>query len=443
MAFKIEAFQNRHLAPGTARVDAILSVTADPSLKASGELVVGFIVDKSGSMANGRIEAVQGAVAKAISMLADGTWFFVVAFDGNAYVILRETQASADAKRWAAGQIAQLAASGGTAMSTGLRAARTIFERAPNAIRRAIFLTDGKNEGEKMQAVADELKRCEGVFECDCWGVGTDWQVGEVQAISGALLGKASLVPSPDGVEAAFRAAIAAASGKALKDVRLRLWTPQGATLAFVKQVNPTIEDVTAKARQVSPQVHEYMTGSWSGGEARDFHVTIDVRPGKVGDEMLACRPSIVYLQATPGAVDPAGAAPRTAGGWAEVEDKAPEARVFATWTGDEALSSRLDHHVAHYTGQDELAAAIQQGLEARERGMEAQATQLLGRAVKIAHSSANAEMTQRLTKVVDVIDAGAGTVRLKKDVKKAATMDLQLESRTTKRVAKRSPGGT
>jgi hypothetical protein len=49
-------------------------------------------------------------------------------------------------------------------MSTGLRVARGIFERAPNAIRQAIFLTDGKNEGEKPQAVLDELKRCEGMF---------------------------------------------------------------------------------------------------------------------------------------------------------------------------------------------------------------------------------------------------------------------------------------
>ncbi len=36
------------------------------------------------------------------------------------------------------------------------------------------------------------------------------------------------------------------------------------------------------------------------------------------------------------------------------------------------------------------------------------------------------------------MIDASSGTVRLKKDVKKAETMDLQLESRTTKRVQKR-----
>lgn len=425
MGFKIEAFQNRYLAPGSNRVDAIVSVTADPNLQAARELVVGFIVDKSGSMAGGRIEAVHGAVSKAISMLADGTWFFVVAFDGNAYVVVRETQANPDSKRWAAGAIAQVQAAGGTAMSTGLRAARSVFERAPNAIRQAVFLTDGKNEGEKPQAVLEELSRCEGVFECDCWGVGTDWQVGEVQTIAQHLLGKASLIPSPEGVEAAFRGAIEKASGKALKDVRFRLWTPQGASIAFVKQVNPTIEDLTGKARQVNPQIREYMTGSWGGGETRDFHVVVDVKAGKVGEEMLAARPSMAYQESGPG-------------GWVEKEEKAPEARIFATWTADETLSSRLDHTVAHYTGQDELAEAIQKGLELREQGHEAQATQLLGRAVKIAHTSHNVEMTQRLAKVVEVVDAGSGTVRLKKDVKKAATMDLQLESRTTKRVAKR-----
>jgi hypothetical protein len=425
MGFKIEAFQNRYLAPGSARVDAIVSVTADPNIKAAGELVVGFIIDKSGSMAGGRIEGVHHAVSRAISMLEDRTWFFVVAFDGNSYTIVRETQASAESKAWAARQVLQIQAAGGTAMSTGLRAARQIFERAPNAIRRAVFLTDGKNEGEKPEAVREELARCDGKFECDCWGVGTDWQVGEVQIIAQALLGKASIIPSPEGVEAAFREAMAKASGKALKDVRLRLWTPQGASIGFVKQVNPTIEELTAKARAVSPQVREYMTGSWAGGEARDFHVTVDVKSGKVGEEMLACRPSVAYLESQSGA-------------WVEKEDKAAEARILATWSADDALTSRLDHHVAHYTGQDELAAAIQEGLSLREQGQEVKATQLLGRAVKIAHASANADMTQRLAKVVDVIDASSGTVRLKKDVKKAETMDLQLESRTTKRVQKR-----
>lgn len=128
-------------------------------------------------------------------------------------------------------------------------------------------------------------------------------------------------------------------------------------------------------------------------------------------------------------------------GGWTELEDKAPQGRLFATWTNDASLSSRIDKHVAHYTGQNDLAKAIVDGLDLRERGDEAGATQLLGRAVKIAHESRNAEMTQRLQKVVDVMDAATGTVKLKREVKKAAAMDLQLESRTTKRIARGAPG--
>jgi hypothetical protein len=429
MAFKLEAFQNKYLPPGKGRVDAILTVTADDTVQAgqAGPLVVGFIVDKSGSMAGERIEAVRRAVSTAISILPESAWFFVVAFDSSAQVVVGEGQASPQNRSAAASAIQRLIAGGGTAMSTGLAAARAIFERAPNAIRQAVFLTDGKNESEGAGNVSAQLQACDGVFQCDCWGVGTDWRVGEVQQIAEELLGKASLVPDAAGIESAFRAAIEKASSKSLKDVRLRLWTPQGASIAFVKQANPTLEDLTPKARVVTAQVREYMTGAWGPGESRDFHVGIDVKPGGINEEMLASRPSLVWLESSSGA-------------WVEQEEKPAAARVFATWTADDVLSSRIDKHVAHYTGQGELAAAIQQGLDLREQGNDAGATQLLGRAVKIAHESGNADMTQRLAKVVEVVDVSTGTVRLKRDASKAATMDLQLESRTTKRMAKKAP---
>jgi hypothetical protein len=433
MSFKVEAFQNRHLAPGATRVDAILSVTSDADLKATGELVVGFILDKSGSMSGARMESVTRAVVRAIELLDERARFFVVAFDGNAYVVSREARATPEAKRHAAEVVTQLKAQGGTAMSTGLRAARTLFERIPDAIRRAVFLTDGKNEGEKAQPVAEELARCAGVFECDCWGVGTDWQVGEVQQIAAALLGKASLIPEPAGVDAAFRAAIERAKGMALKDVRLRLWTPQGATVRFVKQVNPTLDELTDRASAVSPQVRDYLTGSWAAGEARDFHLSLDVPPGALNEELLAVRPSLVYFEAARGARE----------GWIEREEKPAAGRVFARWTDETTLLSLGSSQVMHYVGQAELARSIHEGLLQQERGDEAGAAQSLGRAVRLAQSSHNSAMTQRLARVVDVVDAGRGTVRLKRDVKKAATMELELESRTTSRALRRPEGGS
>ena len=38
---------------------------------------------------------------------------------------------------------------------------------------------------------------------------------------------------------------------------------------------------------------------------------------------------------------------------------------IRAVWTDDEALSTKINPRVAHYTGQAELAEAIQEGLEA------------------------------------------------------------------------------
>ena len=427
MPFKVEAFQNRFMSPGQTRVDAILQVTAGPGTASKGgPLVLGFIVDKSGSMSGGRIDSVKRAVWQAISMLDARSWFFVVAFDSTAQLVVRGVQATDENKRSAGQALGAVQAGGGTAMSTGLEVARQIFVGAPDAIRQAVFLTDGKNESEHAGAVRAELTRCEGIFQCDCWGVGTDWKVGEVQEISRSLMGKASLIPEPAGIEAAFRGAMEKASAKSVKDVRLRLWAPLGAEVIFVKQVNPTIDDLTDRAKIISPQVKEYNTGAWASGESRDFQVAVKVKPGNVNDEMLAARPSIVFLEAGPS-------------GWVEQEAKLPEARLFANWTQDDALSSRIDNHVAHYSGQDELAHAIEAGLDAREHGQEAAATQFLGKAVKLAHASNNAEMTQRLAKVVDVVDASNGTVRLRKDVQKAAAMDLQLESRTTMRLRRAS----
>jgi hypothetical protein len=314
-----------------------------------------------------------------------------------------------------------LYASGGTAFSSGLDVARGLFQQYPDAIRRAIFLTDGVNESERPGRFEPILRTYVGTFECDCWGLGTKWRVGEVQEVAHALNGKASLIPGPDEIEATFSNAIQKAASKAVADVRLRLWTPQTSQITLVKQMNPTIEDLTSAGSRPSPQVLELGIGSWAPGEARDYQVDLQVTSGSLGDELLALRSSVVSHQDRQ-----------------EQEIKPPSGSVVVTWTTDEALSSRINPRVAHYTGQEELAQAIQSGLQARERGDDEAATHLLGRAVKLAAQSGNEEMTARLQKVVDIEDAASGTVRLKRGVAASATMDLELESTTTKRAARR-----
>jgi Mg-chelatase subunit ChlD len=218
-----------------------LALTQDDSLPRVGvagshERVLGFIADCSGSMEGlGRIEAVRNALGAAINALEPDTTFFIVGFDFDARVVFAPAKATATNKQLAHNRVAALQAGGGTAMSTGLEMALWFFRGFPKGINRALFLTDGKNESEKIDLVKRALADCGGVFECDCWGLGTDWHVGEVQEIARALNGHASLLPDRNSVDAAFRAFVDTAQSKALRDVRLRLWTPQGAELSQVR----------------------------------------------------------------------------------------------------------------------------------------------------------------------------------------------------------------
>ena len=106
-----------------------------------------------------------------------------------------------------------------------------------------------------------------------------------------------------------------------------------------------------------------------------------------------------------------------------------------ATWSDDSTLTTRINPAVAHYTGQAELADAIQEGLAAKAAGDDATATLKLGRAAKLAAETGNEEATNKLKRVVDIDDADTGTVRLKRDVSKLDEMALDTSSTKTTRV--------
>ena len=55
----------------------------------------------------------------------------------------------------------------------------------------------------------------------------------------------------------------------------------------------------------------------------------------------------------------------------------------------------------------------------------------MLGEAAKLAKESGNEATTRLLAKVVDVVDADAGTVRLRREV--AKTDEMALDARSTK----------
>ena len=247
--------------------------------------------------------------------------------------------------------------------------------------------------------------------------MGVDWEVDELRGIATALLGTVDIVADPGELAADFEAMIASSQSRSLPSVSLRLWSPEGAVLESLRQVAPEVVDLTATGTP-APGASSPGTSCWAAGpRASPGTTTCGSRcgPGGVGDEMLAGRVSLVLADGT----------------------VATQALVKATWTDDPELSTRMDRHVAHYTGQEELADAIQAGVAAAKAGDDKTATVKLGRAVQIAAESGHDDTMRLLQEVVEVDDAESGTVRLKAGADQAAEMTLDTRSTRTVRLSK------
>jgi hypothetical protein len=415
-SFAVEVDQNVHLPAGATEVDAVVTVTATGGPTAApGDALEVLVVDTSGSMHGEKMRSARQATSAALAELRDGVSFAVISGVGMAVQVYPRDggTAVADARTRAEAnsEVANLRAGGGTAIGSWLSAVGRLADAHPGGLRHALLLTDGQN-GEREPVFAAALDGVRGLFTCDCRGVGTDWRVEELRTIAAALLGTVDIVADPADLAADFRAITAAAMGKNTADVALRLWTPRGASVRFVKQVAPTVADLTGRRTESGPQRGDYPLGSW-GAESRDYHVGVAVNAGGVGEEMLAGRIQLVRARST---------------------EVLGQGLVRAVWTDDTSLSSRISQGVAHYTGQAELADAIQEGLAARKAGDEPTATARLGRAVALAHESGNENTARLLSKVVDVLDAPSGTVRLRKKVDDVDEMTLDTRSTRTAR---------
>jgi hypothetical protein len=412
-AITVDVDQNPYLAPGAARVDAVVTVTATGAGAPADALEI-ILVDVSGSMSGDKIRSARQATAAAIAELRDGVAFAVIAGDHRVRPVYPPTgtaRADGRTRAEATARVEELRADGGTAIGTWLSAARDLAAQHPDAVRHAILLTDGQN-GEDAVTFDRAVRGCVGAFTCDCRGVGTDWRVDELRKVSSALLGTVDIVARPDDLAADFRAMTGAAMAKNVPELWLRLWTPQGATVRFLKQVAPTIEDLTDAAVDAGRQRSAYLLGAW-GAESRDYHLCVAVAPANA--RVRAARVELV-----------------------QGDDVLAQAIVTAEWTDDVSRSSAIDPKVAHYTGQVELAGAIADGLAAREAGDVARAEERLGEAVRLAAESGHDDTAQLLAGVVEVLDAKTGTVRLRADADKAGTMALDARGTRTLRVGAR-----
>jgi hypothetical protein len=421
--FTSAVYQNEFLPDGGTDVNAIVTISCTGAGAAgrtgsgdAGEIVV---VDTSGSMGVANMNAAKQAAMVALDNILDGTYFAVVAGNHKAYLAYPMVQTGAgmvrmDARTRAEARraISFFRAEGGTAMGTWLNLCKALFASIGNlAQKHVILLTDGENHNETAAQLDAAIAHCAGDFQVDARGVGVDWKVAEIRKIAQALLGTVDIIGDPGQMGAVFAELMRSSMARGVANAELRVWIPQGAQVLFIRQVSPTVEDLTHRGTPVNQLTMSYPTGAWAD-EERDYHIAIRLAAKSVGQEQLAARVQL--------AVGP---------------ELLTQGLVKAKWSSDTNLTAQINPEVAHYTGQAELAQVIQEGLAAKAVGDEATATTKLGRAVQLATESGNAEATAKLRKVVEIADARTGTVRLKKAVDKVDEMALDTASTKTTRI--------
>ena len=426
--FQINAFHNEFLPRGARTVHALVTVTASGTGSVDAPAGAGagaderselLIVDTSGSMNGKKLRSVKEATAAAIDCIPDGVRFGIITGNHRAEVAYPPTSplatSSPESRNAAKQAVTKFEAGGGTAIGSWIWLVPRVLSDA-TGIRHAILLTDGKNESEDPAVFEECLRGAEGVFQCDCRGVGADWDVKELQQVATTLLGDLDIVAQPSGLAEDFTNMMRQSLRKQVAEVALRVWTPQGAAVVALKQTEPPL-DLSGGRVDAGPLAGDYATGSW-GDEERDFYLSVALPAGEVDDEMLAARVTLMV------GGEPAG-----------------QSLVPVIWTDDAAKSTQMNKKVADAMGQRDLADAIQEGIDAHRDGDVSTATDRFGKAVRMANESGNDAVIERISKLVEIEDPITGRVRPKAKVEDVDLLTLETRStRTSRNSAPKGP---
>ncbi|MEV4313574.1 caspase family protein [Actinocrispum sp. NPDC049592] len=312
-AVDVEVSQNKYQGPNDTDVHAIVTVTANEVTAPVMRAIV-FLIGVSDP------EVPAPAIAETINALPDGTWFALV--EGGRYTrmlyptTITLAQAGPGTKAAATAALGGLQPTASPAFGRWLRRADQLFTGRDLNIRHAVLITDTAGSGETPAELAHALERHTGRFTCDTRGIGTDWQVAELRSIAEALSGTVDIVPAPDGLTNALNDIVAESLGQTVSGPVLQVQTTGDASVLFVKQIAPTIVDLTARGHEAAPQVTEYPCGVWRAG-TRDFHVALRTPPQPENRQL-----DIAYVRIV--AMPPAGAGETLASG-----------QIHAIWTAD------------------------------------------------------------------------------------------------------------
>lgn len=410
--FTVTVDQNPYLTEGATRVDAIIGIEASgaPPRQRGGPVQAAevVIIDRSGSMYGEKLVAAKNAARAALDALRDGTYFAVIVGDGEAQLAYppqrKLVRIDAGTREQAKEALRGVTAGGGTDFEPWLLLADQLLSDHPGAIRHAILLTDGHG------SIGRALQVCAGHFTCDARGIGGDWNRHTLAEIASALLGTWDIIREPKDMVADFRSMVADAMSKTVSDAYLRVRTAKGVTLRLVRQVAPTIEDLTGKAVPAEDgRSVDFPLGAW-GDESRDYQIAVHADQASIGgaEGMATNSPETARAALVSVVVreSPGGPARTLA-----------QASVRVGWTDDLRQLTRVNPRLDIYTGQVALSESVEAGLTALEKGDHATATTHLAAAVRRARESGRDDTLILLNRIVEVVDEREGTVRIRRGI--------------------------
>jgi hypothetical protein len=382
-----------------------------------------IIMDCSGSMADPvtKLHAARRAVCAALDAMRDGVDFAVLTGRYTAQVayppmraLVRATPATrALAKR----NVERLDAHDGTRISSWLTLAADLLRPHEGAIRHAMLFTDGKNEHESADGTLDRvLAACHGVFSCDARGIGDGWEPADVMRIVSVLQGTADGLPDVADLADDFRAVMREAMRKAIPDVAVRVRPRPGVKVRAIRQIYPAEADLTEHGVPADATATDYWTGSWSE-QSRDFLLDLTTVPDDLpqNQDVRLARVELTAREAGIGSAYAVVAGP---------------VFVLGHWTPDPPTQTWF--HGESYARQHEAGEAIRAGCHAwHARDLDG-ARAAWGTAVRLASAAGDEEKLRLLERLVETLDAAAGTVRLRDAIDRADVLRAEVRSVTT-----------
>lgn len=418
--FTINAYHNPYLLVGQDHLQAVLNVRVSPGQNTTpAPLALAIALDRSGSMDGAKIRAARDGAIKIVQALDEHITFMLVAFNERAKIIMAPCTGTQKNKQLAINAIRHnLHATGGTCMSFALDTIVQHFGHDASRALKILFLTDGKNEGERRPDLDRAIEHCRLVqASINAWGIGTDWDEAELRHMAEATHGNADIIPTPQQVEAAFTSSFMEMRNTSVTSARLRLWSPNGVKISRFEQVYPTIVTLGLEPDAANPRLHSITLGSFATGDQRDYLLDLEVPTYPPGQQFLMVRPSITFF----------------AGSSKEQEEKSiQEGWVYVQWTEDANQATQMEEHIAHYTHQEDLLRALKDGQAFLAAGQYDKATRLLGEALLISERTSNERITRLLSQIVQ--RDSKGTIQLNKQASEVARKTLAINSgRTSK----------